>query len=99
MNGPRIYTHKCLSIGIPKIIYFPFVPNGKLIIFRCPNIWPHYSLVIMCLNFGTLKNWNKWKSSDFSVPILKHFRVGFGLFDPVVSAETIFQYVDWLPDI
>ena len=25
----------CLSIGTPKMINFPFVPNGKSIIFRC----------------------------------------------------------------
>ena len=31
-------TVMCLSIGTPKIINFPFVPNGKLIIFRCPKI-------------------------------------------------------------
>ena len=49
-------TLKCLSIRTPKTINFPFVPNGKLIIFRCPKIWPNYSPVIMCLNFGTLKN-------------------------------------------
>ena len=29
----------CLNIGTPKIINFPFVPNGKLIIFRCPKFW------------------------------------------------------------
>ena len=34
----RIYTLMCLSIGTPKIINFPFVPNGKFIIFRCPKI-------------------------------------------------------------
>ena len=27
-----------LNIGTPKIIDFPFVPNGKFIIFRCPKI-------------------------------------------------------------
>ena len=32
------YPLKCLSIGTPKTINFPFVPNGKLIDFRCPNI-------------------------------------------------------------
>ena len=26
------YTLKCLNIGTPKTINFPFVPNGKLII-------------------------------------------------------------------
>ena len=31
-------TLMCLSIGTPKIINFPFVPNGKFIIFRCPKI-------------------------------------------------------------
>ena len=30
-------TLKCLSIGTPKTIAFPFVPNGKLMDFRCPN--------------------------------------------------------------
>ena len=30
-------TLMCLSIGTPKIINFPFVPNGKFIIFRCPK--------------------------------------------------------------
>ena len=30
-------TLKCLSIGTPKIINFPFGTNGKFIIFRCPN--------------------------------------------------------------
>ena len=46
----------CLSIGIPNIINFPFVPNGKLIIFWCPKIWAHYSLIITWLNIGTPKN-------------------------------------------
>ena len=31
-------TLKCLSIGTPKIINFPFVSNGKVMIFMCPNI-------------------------------------------------------------
>ena len=46
----------CLSIVTPKTINFPFVANVKLIIFRCPKIWVHYSLIIMCSNIGTLKN-------------------------------------------
>ena len=33
-----LHTVMCLSIGTPKIINFPFVPNGKLIILRCPKI-------------------------------------------------------------
>ena len=32
------FTLMCSSIGTPKIINFPFVPNGKFIIFRCPKI-------------------------------------------------------------
>ena len=31
-------TLKCLNIGTPKINNFPFVPNGKLMVFRCPRI-------------------------------------------------------------
>ena len=31
-------TVMCLNIGTPEIIDFPFVPNGKFIIFRCPKI-------------------------------------------------------------
>ena len=30
-------TLKCLSIGTPKTINFPFVPNGKLMVFRVPT--------------------------------------------------------------
>ena len=33
-----MYTLKCLSIGTPKTINFPFVPNGKLTVFKCPKI-------------------------------------------------------------
>ena len=59
-------TLKCLSIGTPKTINFPFVSNGKLMVFRCPNIQAHYNEVVIYLNFGTPKNnefsiWNKWK--------------------------------------
>ena len=38
-----IHTLKCLSIGTPKIINFLFVSNGKLMIFRCPNIQTDYN--------------------------------------------------------
>ena len=31
-------TVMCLSIGTPKIIDFPFVPNGKFIIFGVPKL-------------------------------------------------------------
>ena len=59
-------TLKCLSIGTPKTIKFPFVSNGKLMFFRCPNIQAHYNEAVIYLNFGTPKKnefsiWNKWK--------------------------------------
>ena len=59
-------TLKCLSIGTPTTINFPFVSNGKLMVFRCPNIQAHYIEAVIYLNFGTSKNnefsiWNKWK--------------------------------------
>ena len=49
-------TVMCLSIWTPITINFPFVANVKFIIFRCPNIWAYYSLIIMCSNIGTPKN-------------------------------------------
>ena len=77
----------CFSIGTPKIIYFPFVPNGKFIIFRCPKIWAHYNLIIMCLNIGTPNNHHfpfgtNGKVAVLGVPILKHFRVNKFLAHP-----------------
>ena len=48
----------CLSIGTRKIIYFPFVPNGKLIIYKFPNIKAHYILIMISLNIGIPKNIN-----------------------------------------
>ena len=61
-----IVTLKCLSFGTPKIINFPFVSNGKLMVFRCPNIQAHCNEAVLCLNFGTPENnefsiWDKWK--------------------------------------
>ena len=61
-----IITLKCLSIGTPKIINFPFVSNAKLMFFRGPNIQAHCNEAVLCLNFGTPENnefsiWNKWK--------------------------------------
>ena len=44
-------TLKCLSIGMPKIINFPFVSNGKFMVFTCPNIHAHYNEAVLCLNF------------------------------------------------
>ena len=41
MKLAKLLTLKCLSIGTPKTINFPFVSNEKLMIFRCPNIQAH----------------------------------------------------------
>ena len=59
-------TLKCLSIGTPKIINFPFASYGKLMFFRGPNIQAHYNEAVLCLNFETPENnefsiWDKWK--------------------------------------
>ena len=59
-------TLKCLSIGTPNLINFPFVSNVKLMVFRCPNIQAHYNEAVLCLKFGAPENnefsiWNKWK--------------------------------------
>ena len=59
-------TLKCLSIGTPITINFPFVSNEKLMVFRYSNIQAHYDEAVIYLNFGTPKNdefsiWNKWK--------------------------------------
>ena len=61
-----VHTLKCLSIGTPKAINFPFVSNEKLMFFRCPSIQAHCNEAVIYLNFGTPKNnefsiWNKWK--------------------------------------
>ena len=79
VNG--LCTLKCLSIGTPNLINFPFVSNRKLMIFSCPNTQAHYNEAVLCLNFGTPENnefsiWNKWNIYYFlGVPILKHIRV------------------------
>ena len=64
-------------LGHLRIINFPFVPNGKFIILRCPKIWAHYSLIIMCLNIGTTNNHHFPPGTNGTVvvsgvPILKH---------------------------
>ena len=51
-----VLTLKCLSIGTPNLINFPFVSNGKLMVFRCPNIQAHYNEAVLCLKFGTPEN-------------------------------------------
>ena len=68
-----IHTLKCLRIGTPKAINFPFVSNGKLMVFRCPNSQAHYNEAVIYLNCGTPKNnefsiWNKWKIYYFWCP-------------------------------
>ena len=66
-SGPvHLHNLKRLSIGTPKIINFPFVSNGKFMVYTCPNIHAHYNEAVLCLNFGTPENnefsiWNKWK--------------------------------------
>ena len=62
------------------MINFPFVPNGKFIIFRFPNNWTHYSLIMKCLNIGSPNNHHfplgtNGKVVVLGVPIFKHFRV------------------------
>ena len=86
-----LFTVKCLLIGTPKIIKFSFVLNVKLIIFRYPKIWAHYSLVIMYSNIGTPKTINfpfgtNGKLMVLGVPIFKHFSVHFNSRDiPLLS--------------
>ena len=70
-SGPG-NTLKCLSIGTPKIINFPFVSNGKFMVITCPSIQAHLNEAVLCLNFGTPENnefsiWNKWKIYCFLV--------------------------------
>ena len=77
-----LYTLKCLSIGTPKTINFPFVSNGKSMVFRCPNIQAHYHEPVICLIFGTPKIMNfpfgtNGKFIILGVPILKHTRVSY----------------------
>ena len=68
-----------------KIIKFSFVLNVKLITFKCPKIWAHFSLIPMCSNIGTLKTINfpfgtNGKLMVLDVPILKHFRINLSKF-------------------
>ena len=74
----RSITVMCLCIGTPKIINFPFVPNGKLINLGVPKFGN-----ITAPNYNVLKYWDTLKPPFFhlvrveelGVPILKHFRV------------------------
>ena len=51
-------TLKCLSIGTPKAIKFPFVSNEKLMFCRCPSIQAHCNEAVIYLTFGTPKIMN-----------------------------------------
>ena len=68
LQTERYINLKCLSMGTPKIINFPFVSNGKLMVFRCQNIQAHYNVAELCLNLLFL-----------GVPILKHIRIQLGI--------------------
>ena len=62
------------------MINFTFVPNGNLIIFRCPKIWAYYSLIVMCLNIRTPNNHHfpfgtNEKVVVLGVPILRYIRI------------------------
>ena len=52
ITSVNLYTLKCLSIGTPNLIKFPFVSNGKLMVFRGPNIQAHFNEAVLCLKFG-----------------------------------------------
>ena len=45
--GFTLRTLKCLNIGTPKTINFPFVPNGKLMIFSVP-VFEHIIIRLHC---------------------------------------------------
>ena len=80
LSFTRVYCKYALLLGHLKIINFPFAPNGKFIIFRCPKIWAHYSPVIMSLNIRTPNNYYSPFGTNGKVvvlggPIRKHFRV------------------------
>ena len=51
-----VYKVMCLSIGTPKSNNFSICSKCKINYFRCPKIWAHYSLIIMCSNIGIPKN-------------------------------------------
>ena len=52
---PLFYTLKCLSIGTPKTINFPFVPNGKLMVLGV-RLFEHMMIRLFCAQIlGYLK--------------------------------------------
>lgn len=55
------YILKCLNIGTPKIINFPSVPNGKLMIYRSPNIYAYegrWAFATSLRHFGSSSLYN-----------------------------------------
>ena len=74
------YTVKFLNIGTPQNNKTFICSKCKLVIFMCPKIWAHNSLIIMCSNIGTPKTFHfpfgtNGKLMVLGVPLLKHFRV------------------------
>ena len=65
ITSVNLYTLKCLSIGTPNLINFAFVSNGKLMVFRCPNIQAHFNEAVLCLKFGAPENneFSIWNNS------------------------------------
>ena len=53
-----IFNYVNTGAYVKQVILIAVVPNGKLIIFRCPKVWTHNSLIIMCLNTGTSENYH-----------------------------------------
>ena len=76
----QIITLKCLYIGTPKTINFPFVPNGKLMILGVP-ILEHITIRLKCAQIlGHLKIISFTLGTNgklllLGVPILKHIIV------------------------
>ena len=79
---------------------FPFAPNGKFIIFRCPKVWANYSLNIMCSNIGTPNSHHfpfgtNGKEVLLGVPVLKHFRVTSVLSAVISEYPLISKNIVW----
>ena len=55
LTSQQKHTLKCLSIGTPKTINFPFVPNGKFTLLGVP-IFEHILIRLLCAQIlGHLK--------------------------------------------
>ena len=68
----------------------------NLLFFRCPKIWAHYSLIIICLNIGTPNDHHfpfgtNGKVVVLGVPILKHFRVAMFYFANILKSVWIMK--------